>query len=76
MQLSMCIIRGQELYEIRDQNSDITLQVVGSIYPAIETKDATSCIVLRSYFGLQKVLEPEGQIVEFSTTAWRMETLD
>ena len=52
------------------------LQVVGSIYPAIETKDATSCIVLRSYFGLHKVLEPEGQIVEFSTTAWRMETLD
>ena len=55
---------------LRNTRSDITLQVVGSIYPAIETMDATSCVDLRSYVGLHKVLEPEGQMVEFSTTAW------
>ena len=36
---------------------------VASIYPGIETFDATSRVVLRSHFWLYKASKPEGRIV-------------
>ena len=36
---------------------------VASIYPAIETFDAASRVVLRSHFWLYKASKPEGRIV-------------
>ena len=41
-----------------------------SIYPAVELSDAGSCLVLRSHVWPCKALEPEGRILDCSTTAW------
>ena len=46
---------------------------VASIYPAIETFDAASRVVLRSHFWLYKASKPEGRIV--GTLDYRLQPL-
>ena len=59
----------QFVLHAQETKTDITTLVVTSIYPATETIDATSCIVLRSQFWLHKASKPHGQFVETMTIA-------